>query len=150
ERVGDAIRYLGQFDSAAQRYIRDVLETIASGQELDLQRFAYGSADCIIPLRSDEELEDYTYRVAGCVGEFWTRICQARPFASSAVDNSGWIANGIRFGKGLQLINILRDLPQDLRRGRCYLPLARLSEFELAPVDLLKPEAEEAIRPLYD
>jgi farnesyl-diphosphate farnesyltransferase len=29
---------------------------------------------------------------------------------------------GARFGKGLQLINILRDLGEDLRDGRCYLP----------------------------
>ena len=31
-------------------------------------------------------------------------------------------AIGIDFGKGLQLVNILRDLPADLRQGRCYLP----------------------------
>ena len=35
---------------------------------------------------------------------------------------------GIRYGKGLQLVNILRDIPQDLRNGRCYIPLSFLGE----------------------
>ena len=150
KRIGDTIDGLEQFDNVDQQIIREVLQTITSGQELDLQRFAYASQNCIIPLQTAAELEDYTYRVAGCVGEFWTRICRRHLFPAGSIDDTDLIANGIRFGKGLQLINILRDLPVDLRRGRCYLPLAQLSEMELTPQDLLASENEDRARPLYN
>ena len=53
-------------------------------------------------------------------------------------------------GKGLKLDKILRDLPVDLRRGRCYLPLANLSELDVTPTDLLAPGNESRVRPVYD
>jgi farnesyl-diphosphate farnesyltransferase len=77
----------------------------------------------IIALETDAELDDYTWRVAGCVGGFWTKICRAHLFPNAKLDEPQFIADGIRFGKGLQLVNILRDLPADLKKGRCYLPL---------------------------
>jgi farnesyl-diphosphate farnesyltransferase len=57
---------------------------------------------------------------------------------------------GVEFGKGLQLVNILRDLPRDLRNGRCYLPREMLDRTGLAPVDLLNATQEARLRPLYD
>ncbi|MBI2949509.1 MAG: squalene/phytoene synthase family protein [Verrucomicrobia bacterium] len=149
-RIDEALQALERFDSTDQRLIRDVLQTITSGQELDLQRFAYASSNCVIPLKTDAELDDYTFRVAGCVGEFWTRMCRRHIFPADSIDAADLIANGIRFGKGLQLINILRDLPADLRRGRCYLPQAQLSEMDLKPQEMLAPESENRLRPLYD
>lgn len=53
--------------------IKEVIATIFSGQRLDLERFTKASGGAIVSLSSDQELEDYTYRVAGCVGEFWTK-----------------------------------------------------------------------------
>ena len=55
---------------------------------------------------------------------------------------------GIRFGKGLQMTNILRDLPKDLRIGRCYLPRQGLEALGLRPTDLLEPPAILKVRPL--
>ena len=40
---------------------------------------------------------------------------------------------GIDYGKGLQLINILRDAGDDLRQGRCYLPESELRMSGVAP-----------------
>ena len=65
---------------ADRQLVREVLNTITSGQELDLRRFAGASARALVALRTDEELDDYTYRVAGCVGEFWTKMCRAHLF----------------------------------------------------------------------
>ena len=48
---------------------------------------------------------------------------------------------GVRFGKALQLTNLLRDVPKDLRMGRCYLPQEALRGVGLNPDDLLRPEA---------
>lgn len=105
-----------------------VAEEILSGQRLDLTRFARGGKG-VQALATAEELEDYTYRVAGCVGAFWTRICSRhlRDYAPS-VDLETLVQWGVSFGKGLQLINILRDAPADLAQGRCYLPLEELPE----------------------
>ena len=133
-----------------RRLVRAVLETIVSGQELDLQRFDGASASAIKALAAEADLDDYTYRVAGCVGEFWTKICRAHVFPAAKLDEAILLEQGIRFGKGLQLVNILRDLPADLRQGRCYLPLTELSEAGLTPSDLLGPENFDRVRPVYD
>jgi len=136
--------------------VRAVLITITSGQELDLQRFggqapaaAAGAPRPRIALATEAELDDYTYRVAGCVGEFWTHLCRTHLFPRAPVDSAQLIADGIRFGKGLQLVNILRDLPADLQNGRCYLPRETLSAAGLTPETLMEPASEIAFLPLY-
>jgi len=133
-----------------QKLIREVLSGITSGQELDLWRFNRATPENIVALQSEDELDDYTYRVAGCVGEFWTRMCRAHVFPKADLDDAFLLTNGVRFGKGLQLVNILRDLPADLAKGRCYLPKQKLAEIELVPADLLKSATETKLRPLYD
>jgi farnesyl-diphosphate farnesyltransferase len=138
-----------------QKLIREVLETITSGQELDLQRFGgaagdAGPANKITALPTDAELDDYTYRVAGCVGRFWTRTCLAHQFSPREITSSAFEELGVRFGKGLQLVNILRDIPADLAKGRCYLPADKLAAGGLAPADLLRPENEAQFRPIYN
>jgi farnesyl-diphosphate farnesyltransferase len=167
EKVEGALAVLQNFSAADQKLIRDVLATITSGQELDLQRFgrwgetpgepsstfaARGDArptNQIIALETAAELDDYTYRVAGCVGEFWTKICRAHLFPNAKLDEQQFINDGIRFGKGLQLVNILRDLPADLKNGRCYLPTDRLDEAKLFPETLLSPANNEKFLPFY-
>lgn len=128
--------------------IRKLLDTITRGQETDLLRFR--TRDQICALETEEELEEYAYRVAGCVGEFWTEMCRAHVFPAAGLNDESLLADGIRFGKGLQLVNILRDFPKDLRRGRCYIPLIQLSRYGLIPRDLLDPASMGRFRPLYD
>ena len=140
------------------KLVREVLTTITSGQELDLRRFARSAShdtgasatgQQIIALETEAELDDYTYRVAGCVGEFWTKICRAHLFPHARLDEKQFIADGIRFGKGLQLVNILRDLPADLKKGRCYLPMQKLEPAKLFPEILLSPANEAKFRKIY-
>ncbi len=150
ERVEEAVAMLASFSGEDQQRIRDVLDTITGGQALDLQRFGGANEKQIVALQTDAELDDYTYRVAGCVGEFWTKICVAHLFQNAAVDADFLLANGVRFGKGLQLVNILRDLPRDLRNGRCYIPGDQLAPLGLSPEDLLSPANEPKFRPLYE
>ena len=103
----------------------------------------------IIALQKDAELDNYTYRVAGCVGEFWTKMCRAHLFSDAKLDEAQLLADGVRFGKGLQLVNILRDLPRDLQQGRCYIPVERLDRAGLKPEDLLRPQTEKQFRAVY-
>jgi len=150
ERAEEIIALLKSISADDRELVREVLATIAGGQELDLRRFGMGSAGNIVALQTDAELDDYTYRVAGCVGEFWTKICRAHLFLRAKLDDAALLRDGIRFGKGLQLVNILRDLPRDLRQGRCYLPVERLARVQLVPADLLEPSTEPRVRAAYD
>jgi farnesyl-diphosphate farnesyltransferase len=149
ERVEDALAALKEFSGADQKLIREVLAAITGGQELDLRRFGGAPAGTIIALQAAAELDDYTYRVAGCVGEFWTKMCRAHLFPEARLDEKQFIADGIRFGKGLQLVNILRDLPADLKNGRCYLPMEMLEPAKLLPETLLSPVNEPRFLPLF-
>ena len=149
ERGEAALAALAGFEAADQERIRAVLKIITSGQELDLRRFAGASAERIVALATEEELDDYTYRVAGCVGEFWTRMCRAHVLAEARVDDGFLMANGRRFGQGLQLVNILRDVPVDLRNGRCYVPAPALAAAGLRPEELLEAKNEPRFRAVY-
>ena len=149
EKASIPVSYLEEFSNTDQQYIRRVLDTIISGQTLDLQRFAYANANAIISLNTEDELDDYTYRVAGCVGEFWTHISLNHLFEVDAAKEAQFFENAVLFGKALQLINILRDLPEDLRAGRCYIPGTVLSEHNLKPTDLLEQETMDRFQPIY-
>lgn len=150
ERIEEALSLLVSFPMADQQLIREVLTTITSGQELDLVRFGSGTGSNILIPLTDPDLDDYTYRVAGCVGEFWTKVCRAHVFPKAKLDDARLLADAVRFGKGLQLVNILRDLPADLRQGRCYLPAEKLHYAGLTPMNLLETRSEPQLRPLYD
>ena len=156
EKVEDSLAALQTLSPADLKLVREVLTTITSGQELDLKRFGNvaktgtsATGQQITALETAAELDDYTYRVAGCVGEFWTKICRAHLFPNARLDEKQFINDGIRFGKGLQLVNILRDLPTDLKNGRCYLPTQRLDEAKLFPETLLSPANEEKFLQMF-
>jgi farnesyl-diphosphate farnesyltransferase len=76
-------------------------------------------------------------------------MCRAHLFPQARLDEKQFVTDGIRFGKGLQLVNILRDLPEDLRNGRCYLPAERLEPAHLLPEVLLSPVNEAKFLPLF-
>ncbi|MBK9385944.1 MAG: squalene/phytoene synthase family protein [Planctomycetes bacterium] len=87
-----------------------------------------------------EELEDYCWHVAGVVG----RACL--PIFGVAESEAGEYAD--RLGIALQLVNIVRDVGEDARRGRVYLPREDLVRFGVAPEELLAPRANERVRAL--
>jgi len=121
ERVDQVLEFVGRLPQNDQRLLLEVLRNIMRGQILDIERFELASS--LRALRSPDELEEYIYLVAGSVGEFWTKLClQAWP-KYSRVDNQEIVRLGIEYGKGLQLVNILRDYPQDVGLGRSYLPV---------------------------
>jgi len=129
-----------------RRDIVNVLEKIICGQELDIVRFPGASHPRA--LQNGAELDEYTYLVAGCVGEFWTRICCRHLQHYAKIDEERLCALGINFGKGLQLVNILRDMPADLRAGRCYLPADELKVAGVDPASVMA--SAESVRPIFD
>jgi farnesyl-diphosphate farnesyltransferase len=149
ENFHHALAVLRSFSADDRQRVKDLLEVIIRGQELDLTRFEAGTDNKIIALETEDQLEEYEYLVAGCVGEFWTKMCLAHIIPHMRQMESILLENGVRFGKGLQMVNILRDLPRDLRQGRCYLPSMRLSEHGLTPQMLLNAESTDLFRPIY-
>ena len=139
EQLPALLDWLGELPADDRAEVRSVLIKINRGQSLDLQRFgAFGE---IRALKNAAELDEYTYLVAGCVGEFWTRLCFAHVKNFSTRPESEMRDLGIRYGQGLQLINILRDAGNDLRNGRCYFPADELDSLGLAPPEILREPA---------
>jgi farnesyl-diphosphate farnesyltransferase len=98
-------------------------------------------------LGNAKELCDYTYLVAGCVGEFWTRVCFRKVQSFTARLEADMLDLGTNYGRGLQLVNILRDAASDLGAGRCYFPEDELRAANLSASDLL--DAPVAFLPIY-
>jgi len=146
EQLPALLDWLGELPAEDRDEVRTVLAKINRGQSLDLQRF--GAGDEIRALKNAAELDEYTYLVAGCVGEFWTRLCFAHVKNFSARPESEMSALGVRYGQGLQLINILRDAGDDLRNGRCYFPADELDSLGLTPAQILRDPPR--IEPVLD
>jgi len=136
-RIHPILRSYHDFPAPLRSEIHAVLSTIIGGQRGDLLRFGYASENAPQSLASAADTESYTYAVAGCVGEFWTRLCTLQLPDFGRLSLEELLHLGRRFGQGLQLVNILRDLPADLRAGRCYLPADELRTAGLQPAELL-------------
>jgi len=128
--------------------IRSVVVTLTQGMEMDLTTFPGEESGRIAALEDAASLERYVYYVAGCVGEFWTAITMAHVPALGKWDETRMARSGVEFGRALQLTNVLRDVPRDLRLGRCYLPQADLSGVGLTPEQLLDPSSGAVARPV--
>ena len=135
DALPETLEWLERLDDRDRPEVRDVLQKINRGQMLDLERF--GAGEGIRALPTAAALDEYTYLVAGCVGEFWTRICFAHVRDFSERTEAEMLELGVKYGKGLQLINVLRDAGSDLREGRCYLPSEELHSLGLSPEEIL-------------
>ena len=98
---------------------REPFERLLEGLELDLSP---------IRLRTSGELLRYCHLVAGVVGHLLLPVLGAR--AAEARDRAADL------GVAMQLTNILRDVDEDLGRGRIYLPEEELAAFGLTHDDV--------------
>jgi farnesyl-diphosphate farnesyltransferase len=145
ESLPDCLARLEGMEHADRNDIRVVLEKIMRGQMLDVQRF--DNPQEIRALSTAADLEEYTYLVAGCVGEFWTRLCFRHVDELASRTEDEMLVLGKRYGMALQLINVLRDAGSDLRAGRCYFPEHELNAAHLAPAQILSEP--ERFQPIY-
>lgn len=115
-RVHAALRHaVRTFDIPAE-YLLDVI----AGCETDAGP---------VRLASFHELQTYCYRVASVVGLACVRVWGLQPGVTFAESDPPATAAGYAF----QLTNILRDLGEDLARGRVYLPADELARFGAEP-----------------
>lgn len=129
-----------------QRFPLDIqpFRDMIAGQRMDLYQSRYETFD---------ELNLYCYRAGGTVGLMSTAVM--------GIDNSGRTAawsqdqqlqapteEAIALGIANQLTNILRDVGEDARRGRIYIPLEDLARFNYTEQDLFKGVVDERWREL--
>jgi farnesyl-diphosphate farnesyltransferase len=145
ESLPSCLEWLTRLETSDCLDVRAVLEKITQGQMLDLQRFSETAE--ITALSNAADLDEYTFLVAGSVGEFWTRLCfrHIRNFATRPENEM--LTLGKSYGMGLQLVNILRDVGTDLRAGRCYFPNDELISAGLSPAQILAEP--ERFQPIY-
>jgi phytoene synthase len=112
-----------------RRYVRQLIDGIG----LDLTQKRYGTF---------EELAKYCYGVASTVGLMAMHIIGYRDPAA--------IPYAVKLGVALQLTNILRDIGEDFRRGRVYLPQQDLARFGYTERDLARGVVDSRFRRLMD
>jgi farnesyl-diphosphate farnesyltransferase len=148
ESLGPALATLSQLNESDRQAVREIVSTLTTGMEFDLRTFPDERSGRLGALEAWSELDRYTYLVAGCVGEFWTKMTYAHMPGTLKEQPETMVLRGVRFGKALQMTNVLRDCPKDLRIGRCYLPVTMLDRFGLKPQDMLLPATSLRARPL--
>jgi farnesyl-diphosphate farnesyltransferase len=140
----EGLGLLQALSPADQASVRGVLAHITRGQTLDVSRFGDGPQ----ALATEAELEDYTWLVAGCVGEFWTTLCARHLPGFATLPTDEMHALGRAYGMGLQRLNIVRDAGADLTQGRCYWPAEQLSALGLSPESLTQAAHEGQVSTL--
>jgi phytoene synthase len=116
----DGLRFVVAETGLPRRYIDDHI----AGFALD--------ADDWRP-RSEDDMMRYCYHVAGVVGCMMAVVMGVRPDDDEVLDRA------CDLGIAFQLANIARDLDEDDRGGRCYLPVEWLVQMDMPPGEHLKP-----------
>ncbi|MBC7698520.1 MAG: presqualene diphosphate synthase HpnD [Bacteroidia bacterium] len=106
---------------------------IIDGMEMDLNFNRY---------EDFEQLQLYCYRVASVVG-----LLSAQIFGFS---NLKTLTYATDLGMAFQLTNIIRDVGEDARRNRIYLPLDELARFSVTEDDILHSRESDAVRQLLE
>jgi phytoene synthase len=107
------------------------LQAIIDGMEMDLDQSRY---------LDYPNLKKYCWHVAGVVG-----ILSASIFG---VTNPQTLKYAETLGLAFQLTNIIRDVGEDARKGRIYLPISELQQFNVTAADLLNARHSEKFEAL--
>ncbi|HJO81991.1 MAG TPA: phytoene/squalene synthase family protein [SAR202 cluster bacterium] len=148
EYLPEALELVDALSSKEAEWVRAIVTVLSRGMEFDLEYFPAETSGQIRALGDWEALDQYTYLAAGCVGEFWTAITMLNEPKLDHWDGERMSEIGVRFGKALQFTNVLRDIPSDLRIGRCYLSADAMARAGVNPPDLFNPQSADAIRPV--
>ncbi|HSH53944.1 MAG TPA: presqualene diphosphate synthase HpnD [Methylotenera sp.] len=116
------------FDLKAEHFIE-----IIDGMEMDLNFNRY---------EDFKQLQLYCYRVASVVG-----LLSAQIFGFS---NRKTLKFADDLGMAFQLTNIIRDVGEDARRNRIYLPLEDLATFNVTEEDILHSRESESVKKLLE
>ena len=116
----DALRIVAAETHMPPRFARDLI----AGFALDAEDWRP---------RSEEDLYTYCYHVAGAVGCMMAVVMGVSPEDEATLDRA------CDLGMAFQLANIARDVAEDDRVGRCYLPVEWLVELDIPPGEHMRP-----------
>ncbi len=133
ERIGLLSRWIDAL--CGGEALPEALEDVMARNDLDpslLAEIVRGVAMDVAPgtrFETFEELQKYSWRVASAVG-----LASARIFGCRHPDSERY---AVHLGYALQFTNILRDVAEDARMGRVYIPAEDLAAFGVSPENLL-------------
>ena len=110
---------------------KELFGALLDGMEMDLDVTRYATFD---------DLDLYCYRVAGVVGLMMTHVFGYR--------SDCCFPNALALGTAMQLTNILRDVAEDYRIGRIYLPQDELARFEVSESQIAEGRVDDRFRDL--
>lgn len=146
EHLPQCLACLNRIPPHLQELIMDVVYAICDGMQTDLSFFPHEKAPLPKAFDAPADLERYCRLMGGKPGLFWSRlICRTMPIA---MPEEEFFELGQHIGDALQIVNILRDLPKDLRIGRCYFPSTDLQQAGLSAPDLLNPANSPRFEPV--
>ena len=101
-------------------------------------------------LKSMKDLDEYTYYVAGTVGHLLTAL-----FAHFSQQITPVVVQRLEkfsesFGKGLQMVNIIRDMNTDLKRGQSYIPDEILQKYHLTRKSIFDQKNSEQVEQMFN
>ena len=129
-----------------QEIILEVVRAVCRGMETDLQTFPDEKSGQIKAFQTAADLENYCHLMGGAPGVFWSKlIAHTVPLP---LEEKQFVALGREIGDAEQIVNILRDLPRDLRIGRCYFPQEELYKNQLQTIDLTDPKNSPRFEPI--
>lgn len=130
------LAYFQRLPEDKQTLVLEVVHAVCDGMKTDLQTFPPENSHKLAAFRTRQELENYCHLMGGEPGVFWSKLIAGHIQISA--EKTLFLQWGKNIGDALQIVNILRDLPRDLRIGRCYFPSEQLEEHHLQPNDLLE------------
>ncbi len=101
-------------------------------------------------LKTMKELDEYTYFVAGTVGYLLTELFSFYSRKITPPVKNKLVSLAESFGKGLQLVNIIRDMAVDLKRGQSYIPDDLLLKYRLTRETIFHKENADRAQQLFN
>ncbi len=144
--LADCLKALAKLPQAQQLFIYEVVQAVCDGMKIDLMAFPHTPAAAPQAFLLDTDLTHYCRLMGGKPGLFWSQLIY-HTVRINCPQNT-FYSLGQQVGDALQMVNILRDLPRDIRQGRCYFPLTDLEQYTLKPADLRREEKSVAFKPI--
>ncbi|ACC97733.1 Squalene synthetase [Elusimicrobium minutum Pei191] len=117
QKIPFVAKIYGMLNKEDKELVFDILKKVCEGMSFDLKTFKKGGLTC---LKTKEELEYYCDTMGGAPGVFWSKLILK--YTPVALDKDSFINMGRNVGRALQIVNVLRDIKEDLNNGRCYFP----------------------------
>ena len=144
--LADCLTALNQIPAVQKPFIYEVVQSVCEGMCVDLTTFPNQDGATPVAFKTKADLTHYCRLMGGTPGLFWSQLIY-HAYTIHMAQNEFYTL-GQRIGDALQIVNILRDLPKDLRFGRCYFPQDQLKQYYLSAESLLQTKNSVLFAPI--